>query len=168
MVRPLHVFMGIHLRNEPMLQILRITVFCTGAWLWVMHAAHAGEATAAMSLEQMEEVAAQGVVEAQVELGLRLLEGRGMTRNPFGAMEWFFKAAARGSSEAQYQLGRMYAHGIGVLRNERRALRWLRRAARQGHVLARREIARLWQRMALQKRYKPLPDTRYARHHRHG
>lgn len=151
-----------------MLQMLRITMFCAGAWLWMMHAAHAGEMTAAIPPAQLEAAAARGVVEAQVELGLRMLEGRGMARDRFGAMEWFFKAAARGSSEAQYQLGRMYAHGIGVLRNERRALRWLRRAARQGHVLARQEIARLWQRMALQKRDKPLPDTRYARHHRHG
>ncbi len=129
-------------------------------WLWMSGAAGADADLAAATLARLEASATQGVVEAQVELAMRLLEGRGIARDIFQAMEWFFKAAERGSCEAQYRLGMIYAYGQGVLRNEHRALRWLRRAMRGGHPGAHRELARLWQRMALQRRGLPFPETR--------
>ena len=92
----------------------------------------------AMSLEN---AAAAGMANAQFELGSRLADGRGMTRDNRAAQQWFEKAAAQGLAPAQYRLGSLYERGMGVDRDLRRAYDWYSKAAAQGNVRAMHNLA---------------------------
>ena len=48
---------------------------------------------------------------------ISLDEGRGLTRDPAKAVEWFQHAAAKGSAKAQFSLGIRFAEGRGVARD---------------------------------------------------
>ena len=96
------------------------------------------------------------------------LEGFGVSRDYFAAMDWFFKAAAQGHGDAEYNLGIMYAYGIGVARQDNKARRWLSRAAARRHRLAQRELEGLLQRRAEFRRRYPLPDLRRVKRNLYG
>src|SRR5687768_3801590 len=62
--------------------------------------------------------AAQGVAEAQFQLGVRYYEhGKQAKENYVKAFSWFYKAALQGMPEAQYNAGLMYQLGRGVPTN---------------------------------------------------
>ena len=50
----------------------------------------------------------KGNTEAQLELGNRYFEGRGVEQKYSTAAKWYRKAAEQGIARAQYQLGLMY------------------------------------------------------------
>ncbi|WP_323011696.1 tetratricopeptide repeat protein [Castellaniella sp.] len=70
-----------------------------------------------------------GVVQAQLVYGQWLLDGRGVTRNPNQAVQWFAYAARHGEPMALNMLGQCHAHGWGVDRNPLMAAYWFRLAA---------------------------------------
>jgi TPR repeat protein len=96
------------------------------------------------------------------------LEGTGVRRDYFVAMDWFFRAAAQGDADAEYNLGIMYAYGIGVARQDAKARRWLSRAASRRHRLAERELDGIRQRGAEFRRRYPLPDLRRVKRNLYG
>lgn len=94
-------------------------------------------APAAIDLpEPLKARAAQGDMAAQLEVGARLLDGRGVEPNPAGAVRWLEKAAAQGSAPAQHRLGSIYEKGNGVAKDVPAARRWYEQAAASGNVRA--------------------------------
>jgi len=86
--------------------------------------------------------AAQGVAEAQFQLGVRYYEhGKQAKKNYETAFSWFYKAALQGMAEAQYNVGLMYQLGRGVATNRVEAYKWYIVSAAQGYAksLAARE-----------------------------
>ncbi len=84
-----------------------------------------------------EMAAAQGVVEAMVNLGLIHELGRaGMARDPAEAARWYERAGEAGNALAQYKLGEMYSTGTGVPLDHARAAEWYERAVRQNLAAA--------------------------------
>jgi len=78
----------------------------------------------------------EGDAEAQYNLGVLYLEGRGVERNPEQAHGWFLRAAEKGHLEAQYNLGHMALSGMGMEKNTEQALHWWRQAAEGGYPQA--------------------------------
>lgn len=96
-----------------------------------------------MSAADLREQAAQGVAEAQTNLGLLYYDGRGVPRDYTKAREWFEKAAAQGHADAQYNLGMLYDFEKGVPQNFATAKRWYEQAAMQGHAGAQNNLGAL-------------------------
>ena len=81
-------------------------------------------------------LAEEGHSEAQCNLGVMFLQGRGVAQNDMQAIHWFRMAAERGKANAQTNLGVMFKEGRGVAQNYVEAVRWYRMAANQGDVKA--------------------------------
>ena len=93
------------------------------------------------ALGAIKTLAVKGDAAAQFEFGARLAEGRGVTRDPKGAVEWFEKAAQQGLAPAQYRLGSMYEKGLGVERNYGQARKWYQSAAEAGNARSMHNLA---------------------------
>ena len=70
--------------------------------------------------------------DAQFNLGMCHLEGRGTPKDDKKAFACFRKAAEQGHAAAQYRLSWMYEKGRGVSMDISQALSWCRKAAEQG------------------------------------
>jgi TPR repeat protein len=80
--------------------------------------------------------AAQGVADAQCDLGKRYKEGAGVAQDSVEAARLFRQAAAQGHAHGQGNLGYIYANGDGVAQDFVEAARLWRLAAGQGNVHA--------------------------------
>lgn len=78
----------------------------------------------------------EGDIEAQYNLGVLYLEGRGVERNLLQARNWFLKAARKQHLEAQYNLGHMAFSGMGTEKDTEAALKWWQQAAEGGYAQA--------------------------------
>ena len=88
----------------------------------------------------------QGHVEAQLKLGLQLLDGMakaGMKANPAQGFAWLTKAAEAQNAEAQFSLGYRFALGQNIARDIGRAIYWLLLATKQDHAKAMNTLAML-------------------------
>ena len=83
---------------------------------------------------ELSEGAEQGDLEAQNELGVKYIQGKGVVGDYEEAVKWFRMAAERGYAPAQKNLGQMYLLGKGVAQNLAQAVDWSRRAAEQGNA----------------------------------
>jgi hypothetical protein len=82
-------------------------------------------------VRKMESAAEQGDPEAQLELGLMYLHGRGVRVNYAKARMWLLKAAEQDDPDAQHELGLMYYYGRGVAVDRAEAYKWFKLAAEQ-------------------------------------
>ena len=89
----------------------------------------------------LRDAAAGGNPAAEFELATRLADGRGLTRDPRAASQWFERAAQQGLAPAQYRLGSMYEKGIGVARDATIARSWYKKAADAGNARAMHNLA---------------------------
>jgi TPR repeat protein len=76
--------------------------------------------------------AAQGIAEAQLNLGLMYATGQGVAQDHAKAVDWFRLAAAQGHPGGQSNIGVAYAMGQGVPRDYIRAYMWWTLAAVSG------------------------------------
>lgn len=81
------------------------------------------------ALEWREKAVAQGVPEAQYNLGLFYQKGVGVQHNPYKAFVYCSLAAQQGYDEAINLLGLMYKNGIGVSQEPVKAFQHFRAAA---------------------------------------
>jgi TPR repeat protein len=81
-------------------------------------------------------LAKAGNADAQLILGLRLLNGAGVTMNIEKAADWLERAASGKQPVAQETIGVLYQTGTGVVANVPKAIRWYEAAARLGNVKA--------------------------------
>ena len=89
----------------------------------------------------LKRMAYKGDSAAQFDMGARLVDGRGLARDPAAAIGWFEKAAAQGLVQAQFRLGGIYEKGLGVARDAAKARECYEKAAALGHVRAMHNLA---------------------------
>ena len=92
-------------------------------------------------LMAIRNLASSGNAAAELELGLRYAEGRGLPRDLTLAAQWLQKAARQNNAQAQYRLATLYEKGLGVARDTTVALNWYRRAATAGNIRAMHNLA---------------------------
>ena len=85
-------------------------------------------------ITETRRLAEKGDARAQLQLGLKYANGRGVLKDDTEAVRWFRLAADQGDASAQFGLGVMYDTGRGVLKDDTEAVRWYRLAAEQGHA----------------------------------
>ena len=91
--------------------------------------------------QALHDGAAAGDVGAEFELALRLLDGRGVARDPHAAAQWFELTATRGLPIAEYRLAALYEKGVGVTRDLPAAMSWYVKAASAGNARAMHNLA---------------------------
>ena len=64
------------------------------------------------NINQLQQQAKQGNIQAQNHLGLLYLNGDNITQNFSKAWYWFNEAAKKGFEEARLNLGKMYREGV--------------------------------------------------------
>jgi len=90
-------------------------------------------------------LAEKGDAQAQFDMGVIYLYGKGVPKNPETAFTWFRKAAEQGHAAAQYAMGRLYYYGQGVEQNANEALRWFRQSADKGYANAQFALGVMYQ-----------------------
>lgn len=85
---------------------------------------------------QFQELADQGMREAQSALGTLYLEGNGVPQDYAQAIKHFLRAAQQDDRNACYSLAVIYASGRGTAKDLNSAIVWYRRAAELGHLRA--------------------------------
>lgn len=84
----------------------------------------------------MRKAAERGEAQAQRNVGIAYLEGKGVPKDEKEAAKWIRKAADQGDAEAERQLANMYFAGSGVPNDGNEAFKWLRKAAQDGSAAA--------------------------------
>ena len=108
-------------------------------------AAAVRESDPASYVELLSEIAEQGHVKAQYDLGECYYYGRYVTQDRGEAVKWYLKAGEQGHADAQYSLGFCYANGQGVGQDRGEAVNWYRKAAEQGHSNAQNSLGFCYQ-----------------------
>ena len=88
------------------------------------------------TLQELEKQAADGSLEAQMDLAQRYYKGAGVEQDFTKAANWFKRLAEQDFAQAQLTLGLMYIRGEGVERDDAKAVEWLKEAASQRLVQA--------------------------------
>ncbi|MDE2182068.1 MAG: SEL1-like repeat protein [Alphaproteobacteria bacterium] len=120
--------------------VLRQVLAMTQADAGVRHTAsvsHIAKRTLAMQ-------AAGGDRQAQLALGLKLMNGTGVAVNVERGVIWLERAAAAGLPVAQNLVGVLYQTGTGVNADMAQAARWYEAAAQQGNVKAMTNLGKLY------------------------
>ncbi|MBC8094969.1 MAG: SEL1-like repeat protein [Akkermansiaceae bacterium] len=99
--------------------------------------------TNAVSVADMEKLAKAGDAEAQVKLGLYIVNNR-IAEKYGDAINWFQKSAAQGNSSAEFNLGFMCQAGIGGPVSLPEALKWYRSSAAKGNYYAQSQLGLLY------------------------
>jgi TPR repeat protein len=92
--------------------------------------------------DSLKEQAEAGDAEAQFQLGLRLVLGRGGDKasKAQGAL-WIQKAAKQDHAKAMNVLGALYDEGVGVAKDPKLSLQWFQKAADKGVPDAQTRVA---------------------------
>jgi len=111
---------------------------------WLHHLGRGGFAVdRAQAFAFYRLAAAQGLDEAQYELGSMYSCGQGVAQDRAKALRWFQLAAAQGYPEALYRVAHCHKSGWGVAADVAEAIRWYRRAQAAGHTDAAGDLQRL-------------------------
>jgi len=89
-----------------------------------------------LALEKFKQPAEHGHAQAQYNLGVMYLQGKGIAKDDKAAGVLLNKAAEQGHIEAQESLGLIYAKGLGVERDWVQADKWYNIAAASGKETA--------------------------------
>lgn len=98
----------------------------------------------ATAVPVFEELAAQGMTQAQYRLGVMYSQGEGVPRDYGEAMAWHRRAAEKGHAQAQTAIGFIYRNGLGVRQDYKLAYMWFALGASGGDpdaVSRREEVA---------------------------
>ncbi|KAG0042620.1 hypothetical protein BGZ89_006809 [Linnemannia elongata] len=88
--------------------------------------------------------ASRGDKYAQVALGDKYRDGKGVPRDYQAAMYWYLKAVEQGDGAGQQRVGDLYAKGLGVSQKYSIAMDWYLKAAEQGHAESQYRIGLLY------------------------
>jgi TPR repeat protein len=89
---------------------------------------------APVELGDLQRDAAAGKADAQLELGERYIDGRGVPRSPVLGASWVKKAAVQKQAAAAFRLGMLYSLGNGVPQNDKEAMKWFSASAGAGNL----------------------------------
>lgn len=99
----------------------------------------------ATAYKGFESLASQGNANAMNNLGIMLMGGQGIKKDPMAAAQWFQKSAEKGQLDAITNLGTLYELGQGVPQNYARAAELYRAAADYGIGNAQYNLAQLFE-----------------------
>ncbi|MBO7725742.1 MAG: sel1 repeat family protein [Thermoguttaceae bacterium] len=109
--------------------------------------------------EDLLDLAKNGIVGAQYDVGFCCEYGYGVRRNLKKAARWYKRAAKKGLAAAQFKLGYFCSEGIGLEQDFKEAAKWFRLAAEETYNRQARE-------KGLERRYEDLaPSTRLKYYH---
>lgn len=89
-----------------------------------------------IDIDNLSQVALNGDIDAQVQLGNMYRSGQGVDKDWGKACQWYLLAADAGNAHAQYNLGMRYYNGQGVPKDLQQATLWWAKSADQGHTQA--------------------------------
>jgi localization factor PodJL len=93
------------------------------------------------ALDRLSALANAGNPKAEMIVGLKYLDGDGVTVNESEAAKWLERAAEHGQAVAQYRLGTLYERGRGIPADPAKALHWYQVAADAGNRKAMHNLA---------------------------
>ncbi|HXC55779.1 MAG TPA: hypothetical protein VNU97_10825 [Rhizomicrobium sp.] len=99
------------------------------------------QAAALTPLDKLTALANAGNAKAELVVGLKYLDGDGVTISQPDAAKWLERAAEQGLPFAQYRLGTLYDRGTGVPADAARAVHWYQLAAQAGNRKAMHNLA---------------------------
>jgi len=97
-----------------------------------------------MSPLELERLATNNDAEAQYQLGLRRLNGQGVSQDDKTAFSLWSKAAAQGHALGQNNLGYLYENGRGIQKSDKMAFHWYRKAAEQGNDMGQLNVGKMF------------------------
>jgi hypothetical protein len=112
------------------------------AIMFVLYSASAVTQTG--SFQDTLNLALQGNLEAQHNIGVMYAEGLGIAQNNILALQWYRRAAEQGFSPSQDALGFMYDNGKGVAEDDQEAFKWYRLAAQQGRAESQHNLGNIY------------------------
>lgn len=86
-----------------------------------------------MTINELQQQAEQGNVDAQLELAYLYRNGLRVNKSEEKAEYWTLKAAEQGDETA---IGNKYLHGYGAEKSYEKAVEWYTKAAEQGQARA--------------------------------
>ena len=92
-------------------------------------------------LDRLTALANSGNANAELLLGLKLLDGDGVTVNEAEAAKWLERSAKQNEPVAAYRLGTLYERGHGVPADAAKATQWYEAAAKGGNRKAMHNLA---------------------------
>jgi len=95
------------------------------------------------SFDYIMSFAKKGNANAQFDLALLYLNGKGIQKDARRAFKWFHKAARKNHTEAKFQMGLNFLRARGVKRNTYLAAYWFKLASKSGHKIARSYLANI-------------------------
>ena len=98
----------------------------------------------AAALREWVPLSQGGDTHADYGIGIMLLYGRGLDRDPVAAAAMSTRAAGLGEASAAYALGVMYEDGNGVVRNVPESVRLYHQAAQAGNADAQNNLGTLY------------------------
>jgi hypothetical protein len=128
---------------KPLLLLAGVGVL-VGLTAWFALDQHLGTPTSQVPVSLPHARAAQGDANAQLQLGLRYLDGDGVIQNDKEAAKWFALAAKQGLAEAQYQYGLALLRGRGVVQDYHAAFSWIEKPAQRGYAKAQYSLGELY------------------------
>jgi len=84
------------------------------------------------ALKEWQPLADGGSPDAQYNIALLYVDGKGVVKNYTEAAKWFERAANQGHVKSQHNLGAMYGSGQGVKRDYVQAYKWMSICAAKG------------------------------------
>jgi localization factor PodJL len=92
----------------------------------------------------LRNAAIKGQPAAEFEIGIRLIEGRGIAQNTEAGLRWLERAAETGLAPAHFRIAGLYEKGMGVKKNLTIARRHYIAAAEKGNAKAMHNMAVLY------------------------
>ena len=111
------------------------------SWLIISGSVSAQSGT---NLKELENLAKQGDLAAQIELANTYRKGIGVSQDYKTAVKWFILAEEQGDAVSQYNLGIMHSFGLGIVPDYQFAIKWYTLAAEQGNALAQYNLGRMY------------------------
>ena len=99
------------------------------------------QTAAAPPQDRLSALANSGNAKAELLLGLKLLDGDGVSVNEAEAAKWLQRAARQNEPVAAYRLGTLYERGHGVPADAAKATQWYETAAKEGNRKAMHNLA---------------------------
>ncbi|KVW96222.1 tetratricopeptide repeat protein [Thiobacillus denitrificans] len=128
---------------KPLLLLVTVGAL-VGVTAWLALDQHASMPAAQAPASVPHARAAQGDVEAQLQLGMRYAEGDGVIQNDKEAAKWLALAAKQGLTEAEYQYGLALLRGRGVVQDYKAAFSWIEKPAHRGYARAQYSLGELY------------------------
>lgn len=91
-------------------------------------------------IKELEKIAEEGFLNAQLKLGDLYYEGRIITRDVIRSLYWYEKAAKQGDAIAQYNVAIIYRYGNYIEKDQEKSFKLFKMSAEQGMIKAQNEL----------------------------